>query len=66
MFLPSCVCCMHAKVHNGSALNGCVYACSFSRLVIPDKLSQCLYPYECFLQACGTSGVSGMQEGFSR
>lgn len=48
MFLPPCVRCLHAKVHNGEVLNGCVYACSFSRLVIPDKLSQCLYSHECF------------------
>lgn len=46
--LPPCVCCVHPKVYNGEVLNGCVYACPFSRVVIPDKLSHCLYSRECF------------------
>lgn len=63
---PPCVCCLHAKVHNGGVLNGCVYARSFSGLVIPDKLSQCLYSQECFLQQRGTGSVSGTRGGFGR
>lgn len=47
VFLSPCMCvcvcerecCVHANV--GKVLNGCVYAWSFRRLVIPDKLSQC-------------------------
>lgn len=64
--LPPCVCCVHPKVYNGEVLNGCVYACPFSRVVIPDKLSHCLYSSWVFLQQGGTAGVAGMQGGFSR